>query len=48
MVEYVVKLTIDNQAKRVSFPFAYGSVALFDPRYGRRYLVDLGGAARLR
>ena len=30
MVEYVVKLTIDNKAKRVPFPFAYGSVALFD------------------
>jgi hypothetical protein len=41
MVEYVVKLTIDNKAKRVSFPFAYGSVALFDVRYDRRYLVDL-------
>ena len=40
MVEYVVKLTIDNRAKRVPFRFTNGSVALFDPTDGRRYRVD--------
>jgi hypothetical protein len=40
MMEYVVKLTVDNRAKRVPFRFTNGSVALFDPRDGRRYLVD--------
>jgi len=40
MVEYVVKLTIDNRAKRVPFRFTNGSVALFDPRDGKRYPVD--------
>jgi hypothetical protein len=40
VVEYVVKLTIDNRAKRVPFRFTNGSVALFDPTDGRRYLVD--------
>ncbi len=39
-MEYVVKLTIDNRAKRVPFRFTSGSVALFDPRSGRRYLVN--------
>ena len=48
MVEYVVKLTIDNKAKRVSFPFAYGSVALFDPRDGQAIPGQPRGAARLR
>jgi hypothetical protein len=40
MVEYGVKLTIDNRAKRVPFRFTNGSVALFDPADGKRYLVD--------
>lgn len=40
MVEYVVKLTIENRAGRVPFRFANGSVALFDPADGKRYLVD--------
>jgi hypothetical protein len=39
MVEYVVKLTIDNRAKRVPFRFTDGSVALFDPGGGKRYRV---------
>ncbi len=40
MVEYVVKLTIDNRAKRVPFRFTDGSVGLFDPTDGKRYLND--------
>jgi hypothetical protein len=40
MVEYVVKLTIDNRAKRVPFRFTNGSVALFDSTDGKRYLID--------
>jgi hypothetical protein len=40
MVEYVVKLTIDNRARRVPFRFTHGSVALFDPADGKRYLTD--------
>jgi hypothetical protein len=40
MVEYVVKLTVDNRAKRVPFRFTNGSVALFNPKDGKRYLVD--------
>jgi hypothetical protein len=40
MVEYVVKLTVDNRAKRVPFRFTDGSVALFDPTTGKRHLVD--------
>jgi hypothetical protein len=40
MVEYVVRLTIDNLAKRVPFRFTDGSVALFDPTSGKRYRVD--------
>jgi hypothetical protein len=40
MVEYVVKLTIDNRARRVPFRFTDGSVALFDPASGKRHLVD--------
>ena len=40
MVEYVVKLTIDNRARRVPFRFTDGSVALFDPNDGKRYRVD--------
>lgn len=39
-VEYVVKLTVDNRARRVPFRFTDGSVALFDPNSGKRYLVD--------
>jgi hypothetical protein len=39
-VEYVVKLTIDNRAARVPFRFTNGSIALFDPTTGKRYLVD--------
>ena len=39
-VEYVVKLTVDNRAKRVPFRFTNGAVALFDPNNGKRYLVD--------
>jgi hypothetical protein len=39
-VEYVVKLAIDNRAARVPFRFTNGSVALFDPTNGKRYLVD--------
>jgi hypothetical protein len=40
MVEYVVKLTVDNRAKRVPFRLTDGSVALFDPTNGKRYLID--------
>jgi hypothetical protein len=40
MIEYVVKLTIENRAKRVPFRFTNGSVALFDAVTGKRYLVD--------
>jgi hypothetical protein len=40
MVEYVLKLTIDNRARRVPFRFTNGSVALFDPADGKRYLID--------
>jgi hypothetical protein len=39
-VEYVIKLTIDNRARRVPFTFTDGSVALFDPNDGKRYLID--------
>jgi hypothetical protein len=39
MVEYVVKLTIDNRAKRVPFRFTNDSVALVDPARGKRYRV---------
>jgi hypothetical protein len=41
LVQYVVKLTIDNRAKRVPFRFTNGSVGLFDPADGKRYLIDL-------
>jgi hypothetical protein len=40
MVEYVVKLTVDNRAKRVPFRFTGGGIALFDPTNGKRYLID--------
>jgi hypothetical protein len=40
MVEYVVKLTIDNRAMRVPFRLTNGSVALIDPTDGRRFRVD--------
>jgi hypothetical protein len=40
MVEYVVKLTIENRAARVPFRFPDDGVALFDPDNGKRYRVD--------
>jgi hypothetical protein len=40
VVEYVVMLTLENRARRVPFSFPEGAVALFDPRDGRRYIVD--------
>jgi hypothetical protein len=40
IVDYVVKLTVDNRAKRVPFRFTGGGVALFDPTNGKRYLID--------
>ena len=40
MVEYVIRLTIDNRAKRVPFRFTADSVALFDSDNGKRYHVD--------
>ncbi len=39
-VEYVVRLTIDNHARRVPFRFTNDSVALVDPARGKRYRVD--------
>jgi hypothetical protein len=43
MVEYVVKLAIDNRAKGVPFRFSNGSVALFDSVSGKRYLIEPEG-----
>jgi hypothetical protein len=40
MVEYVIRLSIDNRAKRVPFRFTADSVALFDSDNGKRYRVD--------
>ena len=39
-IEYVVKLTIENRARRVPFRFTEQSVALVDANTGRRYWVD--------
>jgi hypothetical protein len=38
-VEYLVKLTVENRAKRVPFRFTDESVALVDPNTGKRYWV---------
>ena len=48
MMEYVVKLTVDNRARRVPFRFTDGSVALFDTGTGKRYFVDPGAQRALR
>lgn len=39
-IEYVVKLSIENRARRVAFRFPDDGVALIDPRSGQRYHVE--------
>lgn len=43
MVEYVVKLTVENRARRVPFRFTDQSLALVDPSSGKRFWVDPEG-----
>jgi hypothetical protein len=45
LVEYIVRLTIANRAKRVNFRFSDSAVVLVDARAGTRFPVD---AARKR
>jgi hypothetical protein len=40
LVRYVVTLTVENRAKRVSFRFSDQSLAIIDQRDGRRFYVN--------
>jgi hypothetical protein len=40
MVEYVVTMTVDNQALRVPFRFSKGAVAIVEQKEGRRFHVN--------